>query len=79
MEVNGIQQYVPFSAGWGVHNIQMFNDITVEMFGLYEKCSLDFFVMQTGVYTQSLSGLLNFATNIIFKMYVDADDAWANT
>ena len=79
MTVNNVQEYVPFDAGWYINQWQMFNDVSVEFFGLYEKCNLDFFVMQTGVYTQSLSGILNLATNAIFKIYVDADDTWKKT
>ena len=62
-----------------MHNVTLFNDLVVDGFNLYERCNINFYLQEMGVYTQTLSGVLNFGTNLIMTVFVDADGSFKPT
>merc|ERR1719183_127161 len=54
--------------GFFLDNFAKWNDGLVEMFALNEQCKLDYYTMSLGTAFQSLNGLLNMGTNVIFLM-----------
>ena len=42
--INGVSQYVPFDAGWYVSQVNNFSDIVVDMYDLFERCNINFYM-----------------------------------
>jgi hypothetical protein len=55
-------------AGYYIDSISKWGDGVVEMFSLFEECKLDYYLMSFGTSFQTLNGLLNMGTNVLFMM-----------
>lgn len=55
--------------GYYVSNFQTYQQVSVTFFDFYNNCSLDYYMVALGSNVQSLSGLLNFITNIAYRLY----------
>lgn len=51
--------------------IVKYNSVLTAGFNLYNACDVDYFNMAIGTNFQSVSGLMNFGTNILYRIYSD--------
>lgn len=59
------------SFGFQMSKISKFSFLTVSGFNFYNNCRLDYYNMAVGVNSQSVSGILNFATNVYWRATSD--------
>lgn len=55
--------------GYYISNFSTYQQVSVTFFDFYNNCSLDYYMVAVGSNVQSLSGLLNFVTNGLFRAY----------
>ena len=56
------------NAGFQLSKMAKYSDLAVAGFDFYNNCNLDYYSMAVGFNTQSMSGLMNFGTNIYWRM-----------
>ena len=57
--------------GFFMSKLASYNSVMVAGFGLYNDCNLDYYNQAIGFNTQSVAGLLNFGTNVFYRVTSD--------
>lgn len=57
--------------GFEASNLTKYNDIIVNFFDLYNACNIDYYMIQLGVNTTTVSGASNFAINAVWRIFYD--------
>ena len=58
-------------AGFIVSNVSLYMDLSVELFGLYANCNIDYYMMSFSTGFQTISGGTNMIMNIMWRVFID--------
>jgi hypothetical protein len=61
------------SFGFNISNFSTYQEQIVTFYDFYNACSIDYYMQSIGANTQSVPGLMNFATNNLFRIYDSSD------